>query len=419
LALVEALAVERIRTLFEVEARAAAKRQRGPERFDGALAHALTVSEVAVAEGISEQAAARLVATSEQLCGRQIAALESLESGDLPEAHARILAEEAATLPEASAEAFGVQALGKLETRKGRRRTSAEYRRAVRELRERLHPESIRTRRVRAARERCVTFRPEPDGMCTLSAFLPAEQGLAAFSRLDAMARSAQQQAEEGEDRTLPQLRADALAGLVLGEGGQEACGRNVPELARPAAEIVVLVPAETLLGVSDEPATLEGYGPIDAETARELATVAPSWQRLFLDNHGVPLSLGRSAYRPPKGLRRFIEYRDGTCQFPGCGRAARRSEVDHMAEWQDGGTTDAVNLQSLCRKHHAIKSVGAWRCERLPTKDGGPDEGGIEDILWISPLGGRTLAGPPERGALTPAPGERAVNEGESPPPF
>ncbi|WP_422934808.1 HNH endonuclease signature motif containing protein [Sinomonas sp. P47F7] len=74
----------------------------------------------------------------------------------------------------------------------------------------------------------------------------------------------------------------------------------------------------------------------------------------------GCP-SLGRSAYRPPKGLRRFIEYRDGTCQFPGCTRAARKAEIDHLTEWQDGGTTDAENLHALCTKHHALKSLQTW----------------------------------------------------------
>lgn len=395
----EALAVERIRTVFEAEARLAVERQRGPQRFDGALAHQLAVAEVALAEGISEHAAARLINASQQLCGPQIAALESLESGVLPEAHARVLTEEVATLPESTAEAFGVLALGKLETRKGRRRTAAEFRRAVRELRERMHPESIRARRVRAAGDRSVTFKPEPDGMCTVSAFLPAEQGLAAFSRLDHLARS-QREAEPDDPRTLPQLRADALAGLVLGNADEDGTAA-VPHSVMSKAEIVVLVPVEALLGASDEPATLEGYGPIDAETARELAAAAPSWERLLVDGDRVPLSLGRSAYRPPKKLRSFIKYRDGTCQFPGC--TARHCEIDHMVEWQDGGKTDGVNLQSLCPKHHAIKSVGGWSCQRLPSHAGEPDEAGVEDIVWVSPLGGRAVSGPLERGEAPP----------------
>ncbi|WP_415855872.1 DUF222 domain-containing protein [Sinomonas sp. G460-2] len=405
LAALEALAVERIRIACEDEARrVAATAER--ERFDGDVAHALVVSEVAVTEGISEFAAARLVKSSEALCRAQLAVLDGLEGGELTEAHARVITDETSTLPDELAEEFGIKALGRLETRSGRRRTVSEFRRAVRALREREHPESIRARKVRATRDRSVYVRPEPDGMCTLSAFVPAEVGLAAFNRLDSLAR-AQRAADPEDGRTLPQLRADALAELVLaGEVAARGTGSGLPAgvagesgpapvvgHAVPSAEIVVLVSAETLLGASDEPATLEGYGPIDAETARDLAVAAPTWQRLVTDIEGVPLALGRTAYRPPKMLRRFIEYRDGTCQFPGCTRPARRTEIDHMVEWQDGGTTDAHNLQALCRKHHALKSLRLWDAQRVDPDGQGP----AGDIVWVSPLGGRAVCGPEE----------------------
>lgn len=404
LAVVEALAVERVRLACEDEARRVAEQEHGqPERFDGRLAHALAVAEVAVAEGISEPAAARLVTASEFLCGPQLEVLERLESGDLSEAHARAIVDEAANLPEHLAEEFGIKALAKLETRTGRRRAPGEFRRAVRDLRERLHPETIAARRAKAAQDRCVTFRPEPDGMCTLTAFLPAQVGLAVFSRLDSLARS-QRDADPDDGRTLAQLRADLLAECVLAAESVLA-ERGEPA---PAAEIVVHVSASALLGSSDDPAVLEGYGLIDAKTARDLAVAAPTWQRLGVDDDGVPLSLGRAAYRPPKGLRRFIEYRDGTCQFPDCRCPAARSEIDHRVEWQHGGTTDADNLQSLCRKHHALKSIGSWRSQR---EDG--------DVAWTSPLGGRAVAGPLERGLVPEVANKQAEPQaGEQPPP-
>jgi hypothetical protein len=414
LAAIEALAVERVRQACDDEARRVAGQEHGqPERFDGRLAHALAVSEVAVAEGISEPAAARLVNASEFLCGPQLEVLERLECGDLAEAHARAIVDEASTLPEHLAEEFGIKALAKLETRTGRRRSPGEFRRAVRDLRERLHPESIQVRKARATRDRCVTFKPEPDGMCVLAAFLPAEVGLAAFSRLDALARS-EQDADPEDGRTLPQLRADALVGLVLApaSGGAEreesmVSNESFPSASMPAAEIVVHVPVPSLLGSSDEPALLEGYGLIDAQTARDLAVAAPTWQRLAVGATGVPLDLGRSAYRPPMSLRRFIEYRDGTCQFPGCLRPARRSEIDHRIEWQDGGTTDADNLQALCLRHHAMKSVGSWKSELQGS-----------DVLWVSPLGGQAVAGPAEP-ELTAGERGPAEEPEEQPPPF
>lgn len=425
LAALEALAVERVRLSCVEEARRVEEAGRtgsgnGPQRFGGDLARALAVSEVAVAEGISELAAARLVSSSEALCGPQLAVLEGLEGGEFSEAHARVIAEETATLPEASAEEFGIQCLGRLQTRKGRRRTPAEFRKAVRALRERLHPDSIRARRVRAERDRGVWVRPEPDGMCTLTAFLPAEVGLAAYNRVDALARAQRAGAGAEEGRTLPQLRADGLAALVLGGEGEAGAEGEARAELMPSAEVVVHISVEALVGSSDEPGELEGYGPIDAATARALAVAAPTWQRLFVGVDGVPLSLGRGAYRPPKGLRRFIEYRDGTCQFAGCSRPSRPAEIDHVVEWQDGGTTDAENLQALCKKHHALKSLALWKPTRLGDEAG--DARG--DIVWTSPLGAMAVAGPAERefrstAERPPPSGGEPVREMDPDPPF
>jgi hypothetical protein len=132
-----------------------------------------------------------------------------------------------------------------------------------------------------------------------------------------------------------------------------------------------------------------------------------------------VPLSLGRAAYRPSKGLRRFIEYRDGICQFPSCTRPVRRAEADHIVEWQHGGTTDAANLQLLCRKHHALKSLGLWQAERL---EANPD-GSAGDLRWTSPLGGRAVAGPAGRGptdrGLDPTAESPPSQSDPDPPPF
>ncbi len=408
LAAVEALAVERVRQACEEEARRVEDGRRaacaGPERFSGDMGRALAVSEVAVAEGIGEFAAARLLAAAESLCGVQLAVLDRLEAGMLTEAHACVITDETATLPEAAAGEFGIECLRRLETRTGRRRTPAEFRRAVRALRERLHPESIRARRVKAEKDRGVWVKPEPDGMCTLTAFLPAQVGLAVHPRVDALAR-ARRDADPQEARTLPQLRADALAAAVLAQ----AEDGDVPV---PAAEIVVHIPVGTLLGVGEEPGELEGYGPIDAATARELAVAAPTWQRLLDSAEGVPLSLGRAAYRPPKGLRRYIEYRDGMCQFPSCTCPGRRGETDHVVEWQHGGATDAANLQILCRKHHALKSLGLWRAERLQPN---PD-GSAGDLHWTSPLGGTALAGPVDR-ELGPLREPRPTRDDPDPP--
>jgi hypothetical protein len=157
--------------------------------------------------------------------------------------------------------------------------------------------------------------------------------------------------------------------------------------------EVVVTIPVGQVMGgkpgsggdaASAEPelgtAELEGYGPLDAATARRLAALAPTWHLLFTDSTtGQALGVGRRAYRPPKALRRYLQCRDGTCRFPGCARRASVCEPDHTIEWQDGGTTDPGNLAMLCGRHHALKSIGAWSY-RHSSPSG--------DLEWRSPLG-------------------------------
>ncbi|WP_369046170.1 HNH endonuclease signature motif containing protein [Sinomonas sp. P10A9] len=412
-----------------------------PTRLGGELAHAATVSEVALLQNTSEAVAARNVNFSDRLVDTHPAVHEALFAGDITESHAKIIVEQAATLPDEAAEAFGVEALSRLHTRKGHRRTPGELRGVIRALRERLHPESIAKRRVRAQADRRVWFQPEEDGMCTLTALLPSEVGFAAYKRLDAIAQAAH--GAEGEYRTKPQLRADALAQALLETQARIETASNRQTASNPAAdpttaeavsggsegglregggcpapvripeglddlvkaEIVVHIPVATLLGASDDVAELEGFGVIDAQTARELAAAAPTWQRLLTDEDDVPVRLGRTAYRPPEGLRRFVRYRDGVCVVPGCTCAARRTEIDHTIEWQDGGTSDADNLALLCPKHHALKSLALFTLRRTADQansrrtdqanSAAPMSG---ELVWKTLLGFEHAAGPLER---------------------
>ena len=54
------------------------------------------------------------------------------------------------------------------------------------------------------------------------------------------------------------------------------------------------------------------------------------------------------------------------TCVFPGCGKSARRSDLDHIVAYADGGRTTSWNLAPLCRLHHRLKTLGYWSYRRL-----------------------------------------------------
>lgn len=122
-------------------------------------------------------------------------------------------------------------------------------------------------------------------------------------------------------------------------------------------------VPVFSLLGATDEPAMLEGYGPIPPSMARDLlANGAHSFHRVLVDPwDGAQLEIGRQSYRPTKAMLQWLRMRDGRCTFPGCSNQSLDNEADHLVAWADGGTTGASNLRQLCPRHHRLKHTSTW----------------------------------------------------------
>jgi hypothetical protein len=148
--------------------------------------------------------------------------------------------------------------------------------------------------------------------------------------------------------------------------------------------QLQVIVPVGTLLGLTDQPGKLAGYGPIPASLARRIAADA-TWRRLLTDpTSGALLDYGRTTYRPPADLADFVMTRDRTCRFPGCRQPAHRCDLDHGTPYPTGETNPG-NLCCLCRRHHRLKHETSWRFQRRP--DG--------TILWNSPSGHRYLVEP------------------------
>ena len=269
------------------------------------------------------------------------------------------------------------------------------FRTRARAVRERVHAESLAERRTRAAADRRVEITPELDGMAYLGALLPAEKAHMIDGDLDQRARHLH--GLPGETRTLAQIRADVFADLLLAEttedtdadpaAGGPANAKHV-NTPRVRATVRITIPALTLLGHGDEPATLDGYGPIPLETAKELAAGAPSWIRVLTHPvTGTIVDVDRHTYRVPADLRRLLHTLHPTCVFPGCSRPADDCDYDHRDRWADGGGTSLTNGQPLDRRHHTIKDETLWRSDR------DPDTG---RITWTSPSGYRVDEDPP-----------------------
>ncbi|WP_460464253.1 HNH endonuclease signature motif containing protein, partial [Arthrobacter pigmenti] len=169
-----------------------------------------------------------------------------------------------------------------------------------------------------------------------------------------------------------------AAAGVAGTAGAAESGSGRVPNYAGIKAEVFVVVPVLTLMGLSDEPADLEGYGPIDEDTARELAVNAPSFKRLLTHPEtGALLSYGRDRYGVPKDLQKLVRLRDRRCRGVGCNRAARDCEIDHSIPYPRGATEES-NLKALCKLNHLLKTAKMWA--DVQHRDG--------RVEWTSPAG-------------------------------
>ncbi len=131
--------------------------------------------------------------------------------------------------------------------------------------------------------------------MAWLSAYLPAPEAVMAFTVIDALAGTTK---VAGDERHVDQRRADAFADVFTTILQRQATpdGAPLPRRHGQAVTIGVTVAATTLLGLDENPAHLDSYGPITAPMARALAQDA-TWRRLLTDP--APGSCVRSGPSP------------------------------------------------------------------------------------------------------------------------
>ncbi|MFC0678791.1 DUF222 domain-containing protein [Lysobacter korlensis] len=327
-------------------------------------------AQLAMALRISERAAETQLAMAEALATELTATMEALRAGEVTEWHARLIWGESCHLPAEDRLLFETQALvaaGTLST--------ARLKGKLRDIAERLHPDTAIERHQAAVEARDVWVDPLPDGTAVFSVRHSAETVIAVQNGIEHCARGVA--ADPDESRTLPQIRADlAIEFLANGELG----GVKIT----PTAHIVV--PALSIAGIPEELAILEGYGPIDPVTARQLLADADELIRLV--THPVTGTiLAVDSYKPPTALRRWLQIRDQTWRTPGCGRRAATCEIDHTLERaKDHGPTAFDNLAHLCVNHHKLKTVTGLTYRHL-------DRTGT--LEWTTPMGQNYITEP------------------------
>jgi len=68
------------------------------------------------------------------------------------------------------------------------------------------------------------------------------------------------------------------------------------------------------------------------------------------------------AAYEVPDRLKEATGLRDVQCVFPWCTRPARGCDHDHVIPHDQAGSTCSCNIAALCRHHHRLKTLTAWR---------------------------------------------------------
>ncbi len=273
-----------------------------------------------------------------------------------------------------------------------------------------LDEQAASERAEKAKAKRHVRAEALPDAMGAITVEAGRDAVTAIIGDLDACVASAK---AAGDPRTPGQIRADELVHrMSLGAYGSPAlptgaCGTGA---GARALKVSLTMPLATWLGLAAEPGVLDGYGPIPAALARQIAADAAgdhptttTWRCIPLDDaHRTVLGVGDTIptprHDPTNRQRDLVTTADASCVWPGCGRRSVGCDVDHRIPYEAGGPTCPCNLQALCRTHHRLKGAGVVGPEALGRGTDVP-VGSTDWTTWT----GRTYRYTPEPAAEPP----------------
>ena len=325
----------------------------------------------------------------------------ALATGELSAAHATVIAKETAAAIRDGLSEFAIFSIEEKAIAHAEFHTPSQVAQQVRSAIAKFAPATFEEVVEKARDTRRVSCYNDVDGMSTVVAILPAEDAQTVMKAIEAFiikgshvfdlsadargtnaggtnaggTNASGTNARERDVRSADMKRADALTALA---GFALAASSADVALHRRPITVNVTIDLPTLLGLSENPGQLAGYGAIPASVARALASDG-KWKRFITDPQtGALLDYGRETYSPPQALIDFLIARDRTCRFPGCRKSAALSDLDHAQSWEEGGTTSLDNLGALCRRHHLLKTHGGWSIESRA--DG--------SCTWTSPLG-------------------------------
>jgi hypothetical protein len=342
-------------------------------------------SEVALARRDSPSRGNRHLGFAKALVNEMPYTLAALESGALSEWRATLIVRESACLSVEDRRALDAEMcadVGKLEG-KGDSRITAD----AKAIACQLDVKSVVERAAKAETDRNVTCRPAPDAMTYVTALLPVKQGVSVYAALKRAADTT------FDDRSRGQVMADTFVERVTGRPA------DVPE---PIAVNLVMTD-QTLFSGANNPALVDGYGPIPAEVARALVSSAISDERSRatlrrLYRHptsGALVAMESRSRCFPKGLAKFIGLRDQTCRTPYCDAQIRHR--DHAVPRSRGGPTHILNGLGMCAQCNYTKESPRWTVSTC-------EEDGVHTADFVTPTGAHY------RSTAPPLPGQPMI---------
>lgn len=259
--------------------------------------------------------------------------------------------------------------------------TSRELNKLCRQVIDRFDPDGAEPREERLRAKSGVKIITGRDGLITWIVSMHPEA--AGFLTAAVDARTAPQRAlsfidteldaapfdpTEGDTRTTPQKRLDALVDIA-----RESLAHDDGQLAGTAVTLNVTMTLESLMSGLGA-ANIDGVDePISAGSARRLAADARIIP-IVLGGESQPLDVGQGKRLYTEAQRRALAVRDGGCIWPGCNAPPGWCEVAHLLAWSLNGPTDFTNGALMCRTHHRRFDHDDWELE---SRDG---------ALWLIP---------------------------------
>lgn len=178
----------------------------------------------------------------------------------------------------------------------------------------------------------------------------------------------------DNTDGTTTKIPDERPSTQRLHDALDEACAKllksgDLLSVGGVPASVVVTIGIEDILAKAGHAEAADGTQ-FSADQLWQIADEADIWP-VIIDQHGVPLALGRTQRLASKGQTLALIARDGGCSFPGCTHPASWCDCHHILDWILGGKTDLNNLTLLCRYHHTNFLQKGWTCRinthRLP----------------------------------------------------